>query len=74
LFFTFNFILDYNTSQFNANKSIVITTSAPLGSSSFYGYLLIIGAIYCMLAILVLWILLITNREKKFDYSGLKWK
>jgi hypothetical protein len=67
-------MLDFNISQWNGTKSLIISSSNPLGDNSFYGYALIIAAGYCLLVNFILWILLITSYEKKFDYSLLKWK
>ena len=65
--------IDYNISKYSSNKSVVITTTNPLGESNFYGYALIGAAIYTFLIVLILWKLLLTNSTKKFDYSNLKW-
>lgn len=64
----------YFVSKFNANKSIIVSTSSPFGSSTFYGWALLIAAAYCLFNVVALWVLLVTNKDKKFDYSVLKWK
>jgi hypothetical protein len=69
-----NYILDYNVSQFYSNKSLIISTASPYGQASFYGYMLLVAAIYSFCVIFILWILLVTNSDKKFDYTSLKWK
>jgi hypothetical protein len=66
--------LEYNVSQYNATKGVVITTSNPLGSGPFYGWALIIGAVYCFVVVLIMWVILIAKKENKFDINALKWK
>lgn len=44
-----------------------------MGQSNFYGWALIVGAIYCFLITVILWIILMANSSKKFDYSNMKW-
>jgi hypothetical protein len=71
---TINLILDYNLAQYNSTKSVVITTASPIGNSEFFGYLAFVGAGCVLIAILLLWLSLLTRKEKKFDYVSLKWR
>ncbi len=79
IFFIFNKIIfiknkkDYNTSQFNSNKSMIISTTNSMGQSRFFGWALVIGAVYCFFITIILWIILMANSSKKFDYSNMKW-
>jgi hypothetical protein len=70
----FLFFLDYNSSQFLAKKFIYLSTSYDLGWASFYGYILVIAAGYCAFIVFILWVLHVTNINKKFDYNVIKWK
>ena len=64
---------NYDISQYNAEKFVVLCDSNIFGEVIFFGYFLIIIASYCFLVILILWVLILSNREKMFDINIVKW-
>jgi hypothetical protein len=66
-------ILVYNVTQFDTIKSVIISSSNPLGYSSYTGYFLVAAGGLSLMMILILWVILVTNQNKKFDFTVLKW-
>ena len=71
--FIINLHLDYDVRKFNGKKFLVLETSSVLGTSSFFGYTLIIAGCYSFIVFIVLLGLYIKNDGSRYDYSELKW-
>lgn len=60
--------------MYDAKKYFVITSSNNIGENNFLGWALIAVASYSLLVIIILWVLILSNRDKMFDINYLKWK
>jgi hypothetical protein len=63
----------YNINGFETNKSFILTTISPLGYGTYIGYFFAAAGGIAFLMVLILWIILVTNQTKNFDYTALKW-
>jgi hypothetical protein len=66
--------LDYNVTSYHGKKHIVLSTTSKLGTGRFFGYALVFGSGYCLIAILVIYFFSIKNRNKQYDIASMKWE
>ena len=71
--YTFLIKNNYDVSQYNAEKFIVLSDSNIFGENNFFGYFLLAIASYCFMVILILWVLILSNKKKMFDMNVVKW-
>ena len=71
--YTFLIKNNYDISQYNAEKFIVLSDSNIFGENNFFGYFLLAIASYCFIVILILWVLILSNKKKMFDMNVVKW-
>ena len=58
---------------YGGNKSVIISNASFLGGAVFYAYLLLAGAGYLIIVMLIITVIYFQNKSKKFDYNSLKW-
>lgn len=66
-------ILVYNVTSFNGKKSVILTTASSLGSGSFFGYTLLLGAAYCFIFLVIIYAFYLKNKNKTYTLADLKW-
>lgn len=66
---------NWNVTKFKGKKKLVLTGSSKIGTGKFYGIVLIGGAVYCLLMVIIL-VMCKCSRygKKKYKLNELKWE
>lgn len=66
--------LDFKISQFEGKKFFVLSSPSILGTSNFFGIILVIAAVYEFIFSLFFCYIHFKNQKNKFNESQLEWK